>query len=309
MNKPPAQLQLGRRGTDLSALARQRSGDVLQQIPLDHIEPQADFNPRGRVNPNAFEPERLAGLAQSIRADGVLQPLLVRPLPGQSGRYTLIAGERRWRASQLNAAEDIAAGRPVQRPTISALVRELDDQLALELAVVENAQREDLDLVEESLIGLELLKQRTSMSAEQLRSHLVMVRKDPALDQFELDTYLRRLYGTGVSVWSQKRVKVLDLTDEERTAVMERRIPFQVAIELIKATGKHREQLLKRAIEEQLSATDLRRLIQQPVASTSLATQVQVTRKLLPKLEKLQGQAAKRAEELLSELQKLVNSK
>ncbi|KQR25726.1 hypothetical protein ASF71_18755 [Deinococcus sp. Leaf326] len=197
----------------------------------------------------------------------------------------------------------------MQRPTISALVRDLNDQLALELAVVENAQREDLDLVEESLIGLELLKQRTGMSDEQLRAHLVTVRKDPALDQFEVDMYLRRLYGTGVSVWSQKRVKVLDLTDEERAAVMERRIPFQVAIELIKATGSQRQHLLERAIEEKLSAADLRRLIQQPVASSSLASQVQATRKLLPKLEKLQGQAAKRAEELLGELQKLINSK
>lgn len=76
-------------------------------------------------------------LAESIRVRGVLQPVLVRPLPG--GRYELVAGERRWRAARL-----------AERETIPAVVRQHDDAASLEIALVENMAREDLNPVEEA---------------------------------------------------------------------------------------------------------------------------------------------------------------
>src|SRR5436305_5373006 len=103
----------------------------LREVPLDLIT----ANPR---QPRRhFDEATLAGLAESVRRRGVLQPVLVRPVAG--GTYELIAGERRWRAAQL-------AGLDV----IPALVRETDDAQALEVALIENMAREDLNPVEEA---------------------------------------------------------------------------------------------------------------------------------------------------------------
>src|SRR5690606_13104152 len=86
-----------------------------------------------------FPGEELEELAASIREKGVLQPILVRPMPGLPGQFEIVAGERRWRASQK-------AGLQV----MPALVRELDDVQVLEIAVIENVQRADLNPIEEA---------------------------------------------------------------------------------------------------------------------------------------------------------------
>jgi ParB family transcriptional regulator, chromosome partitioning protein len=106
-------------------------GSELRDLPLELIEP----NPR---QPRAeFDEATLVALADSIRERGVLQPVLVRPLPG--GTYELIAGERRWRAAGLAGLD-----------TVPALVRPDDDAGSLELALIENMAREDLNPVEEA---------------------------------------------------------------------------------------------------------------------------------------------------------------
>jgi ParB family transcriptional regulator, chromosome partitioning protein len=103
----------------------------LRELPLDLISP----NPR---QPRAdIDEAALAALADSLRERGVLQPVLVRPVPG--GTYELIAGERRWRAAQLAGFE-----------TVPALIRPHDDAESLELALIENMAREDLSPVEEA---------------------------------------------------------------------------------------------------------------------------------------------------------------
>jgi ParB family transcriptional regulator, chromosome partitioning protein len=103
----------------------------LRDVPVDLVVP----NPRQpRRN---FDEATLAGLAESLRQRGVLQPILVRPLPG--GTYELVAGERRWRAAKLASLD-----------TVPALVRTHDDAQALEIALIENMAREDLNPVEEA---------------------------------------------------------------------------------------------------------------------------------------------------------------
>jgi ParB family chromosome partitioning protein len=87
-----------------------------------------------------FSSDELAQLAASISEKGVLQPILVRPHPRQSGRYEIVAGERRWRASQMAGLS-----------TIPAVVRDLDDATTLEAAIIENVQRVDLNPIEEAL--------------------------------------------------------------------------------------------------------------------------------------------------------------
>ncbi len=103
----------------------------LRQLPLRKVEPNPE-QPR-----HDFNEEELQALADSIAQHGILQPLTVRLLP--SGYYQIIAGERRWRAARLAGLE-----------TVPALVVEADDRKAMELALIENLQRQDLNPVEEA---------------------------------------------------------------------------------------------------------------------------------------------------------------
>lgn len=106
------------------------SGGSLAQIPLDAIEPNPD-QPRATI-----EPEALEALAASIRASGILQPVVVSPA-GPDGRHQLIAGERRWRAARLAGLE-----------RVPAVVRAADARERVELALVENLVREDLSPID-----------------------------------------------------------------------------------------------------------------------------------------------------------------
>jgi ParB family transcriptional regulator, chromosome partitioning protein len=102
-------------------------------IPIAQIEP-------GRYQPRrVFDPDEIEGLADSIRTQGVLQPILVRRLSSEPPRYELVAGERRWRAAQA-----------AQLHEIPAVVKDLSDREALEAALVENIQRQDLSPLEEA---------------------------------------------------------------------------------------------------------------------------------------------------------------
>ena len=103
---------------------------VPMQIDIDLIEP-SPYQPRTR-----FREEALDELARSIQTSGIIQPLVVRPI---GNRYQLIAGERRWRAAQRAGLKDVAA-----------IVRHVPDELALEMTLVENIQREDLNAIEQA---------------------------------------------------------------------------------------------------------------------------------------------------------------
>ena len=121
--------------------------DSLVRLPVSQIRP-GRYQPRTRMDQGA-----LAELAASIRSQGLMQPLLVRPV--DRGQYELIAGERRWRAAQLAGLEEV----PV-------LVREVPDEAALAMSLIENIQREDLNPMEESA-GLQRLIGEFRMTHEQ----------------------------------------------------------------------------------------------------------------------------------------------
>ena len=106
-------------------------GESLQSLPVERVGP-GKYQPRTRMDEAS-----LAELAESIKAQGVMQPILVRPVDG--GRYEIIAGERRWRAAQRAGLKQVPA-----------LVRTVPDQAALALALIENIQREDLNPLEEA---------------------------------------------------------------------------------------------------------------------------------------------------------------
>src|ERR1700759_2125020 len=105
--------------------------EELRPLPTEMIAPNP-HQPRRR-----FDEDTLVALAESIKVRGVLQPVLVRPVPG--GTYELVAGERRWRAARL-----------AELDTLPAIIRHHDDAASLEVALVENMAREDLNPVEEA---------------------------------------------------------------------------------------------------------------------------------------------------------------
>lgn len=115
------------RSNDAAPRAGQRN------LPVAFLKP-GKFQPRKR-----FAEEDLRDLAESVREKGILQPILVRPLKGQANAYEIVAGERRWRAAQIAKLHEV----PV-------VVREMADVEALELAIIENVQRADLNPLEEA---------------------------------------------------------------------------------------------------------------------------------------------------------------
>lgn len=106
---------------------------TVSMIPIQDISP-GQFQPRGR-----FKPEALEELAASIREKGILQPILIRATPQGPRKFEIIAGERRWRAAKM-----------AERTTIPALIKNFTDQETLEVALIENIQRDDLSPIEEA---------------------------------------------------------------------------------------------------------------------------------------------------------------
>ena len=126
-------------GTETAIKATETKKNTERQEPGTGFLRIIDITPNPNQPRREFDEESLAELSESIRRNGVLQPILVRPIPGQPSRYLIVAGERRWRAAR-------AAGLDL----IPAVVSDADDARAAELALVENLQREDLNPVEEA---------------------------------------------------------------------------------------------------------------------------------------------------------------
>jgi len=146
------------RGLDalLSAATEARGDDEatadadrdLRDVPVDLIR-------RGKYQPRRdMDPEALRELADSIRVQGVLQPIVIRTVAG--GRFEIIAGERRWRATQLAGLD-----------SIPALVREVPDEAAIAMALIENIQRENLNPVEEAM-ALQRLQREFELTQQQV---------------------------------------------------------------------------------------------------------------------------------------------
>lgn len=138
-------------GSSVSALqeeAAQVDSRELQHVPLDLIQ-RGKYQPRRDMDATALEE-----LAASIRVHGVMQPIVIRPIGGE--RFEIVAGERRWRASQQAGLD-----------RIPAMVRELPDEAAIAMALIENIQREDLNPIEEA-VALQRLQQEFELTQQQV---------------------------------------------------------------------------------------------------------------------------------------------
>ena len=198
------------------AVSGQEQG--VSELPLDLIE-------RGRFQPRRdFNPESLQELADSIAAQGVVQPVVVRPVDG--GRYELIAGERRWRASQQAGLSHIPA-----------VVREVTDQAAMAIGLIENIQREDLNPLEQA-VGLNRL-----------------------LHEFEL-THQEIAQAVGKSrVTVTNLLRLLDLQEEVKDLLQERRLEMGHARALLGLKGAAQAEAARQVVNQGLSVRETERLV------------------------------------------------
>jgi ParB family chromosome partitioning protein len=148
-------------GDDTPVAARAEGSKAQRTLPVAFLKPN-------RLQPRkTFAQDELNDLANSIREKGVLQPILVRPITGEINAFEIVAGERRWRAAQLAKLHDV----PV-------VVRELSDSESLELAIIENVQRADLNAIEEAAAYHELMdrfaytQERVAQELGKSRSHV-----------------------------------------------------------------------------------------------------------------------------------------
>lgn len=274
-----------------------------EMVPLETV----------RLNPDQprryFGEAELASLAASIGERGVLQPLLVRPLP--DGAFELVAGERRYRAARMAGLGEVPA-----------VVRDLSDEEALELSLLENLQREDLNPVEETDAVLRLLSSRLGKSVEDVvatirslyyeargRSGNNVVAKE---ERETIDALFSALGRLTPSSFYLHRLPLLRLPEELLEAVRGGSLHYTKARELAKVENERaRAALLARVFEEEMGLADLKREVKAAGESGKATDEVgeklkRVKRHLTARrLDGLESKKRKRAEKLLTELEEL----
>jgi len=169
-----------------------------QEIDTDLIQP-SPFQPRTR-----FREEALEELARSIKASGIIQPLVVRPV---AGRYQLIAGERRWRAAQRAGLTKV-----------SAIIRQVSDELALEMTLVENIQREDLNAIEtarafnrlmdEFQLTQEAVAERTGKDRTTVANAVRLLKLEPTIQEWIEEGKLSAGHGRALLAVSDTQLRM-----------------------------------------------------------------------------------------------------
>lgn len=205
-----------------------------QTAPDQPIARKPDILPVERLQPNpnqprrSFSPESLEDLAKSLSQKGVLQPLIVRPL-ADSTQYEIVAGERRWRAAQIARLHEV----PV-------LIREFDDTEVLEVAIIENIQRSDLNSIEEALAFRQLMD-RFGHTQERLAEALSKSR-----------SYIANL------------LRLLSLPEDVQALVKDGKLSAGHARALI--TTPNPSELARQVVENGLSVRETEDLVRKPAA-------------------------------------------
>lgn len=221
MNKP----KLKGLGRGLDALLAANHDDEAEKSALQTLATAAlqpgKYQPRTRMDPGSLEE-----LAASIKAQGVMQPILVRPV--DDDRYEIIAGERRWRAAQIAGLDDVPC-----------LVREIPDEAALAMSLIENIQREDLNPLEEAS-GIQRLIDEFAMTHQQAAD--AVGRSRPAASNL---------------------LRLLNLARPVQELLMAGDIDMGHARALLPLDGANQIQLANLVAARQLSVRDTERLVQQ----------------------------------------------
>jgi ParB family transcriptional regulator, chromosome partitioning protein len=212
------------------------AGDRLANLPLDLLQ-------RGKYQPRVdMRTETLTELADSIKSQGLVQPILVRPIggrqPGESQRYEIIAGERRWRAAQMAGLTEIPA-----------VIRDVPDEAAVSMSLIENIQRENLNPLEEAgaLLRLTLEFGMTHQAAAE-----AVGRSRAAVSNL---------------------LRLMELADEVKELLEQRRIEMGHARALLGLTSRRQQievavLVAKKALSVRDTEALVRRIINPPAAST-----------------------------------------
>lgn len=273
---------------------------LLEQIALPAQQPR-----------RYFSEQAMQSLVVSIQEHGILQPLLVRPLP--TGKYELVAGERRYRAAQQLKLDNV----PV-------VIRELDAQDAAQVAILENLQREDLNPIEETEAILNLLSIRLECSSEEVVSllhHVANLQKqgteitnNVVRSQWETVEHVFTVIGKLTpDSFRSHRLPLLNLPEEVLEVLRQGRIEYTKARIIAQLKDKEqRQQLLDSTLEGNLSVREIKRQLQtavEPVASAS-ATLPSRLRKVYQKVRQSRvwddPKKAKLLERLLNQMEGLL---
>ena len=213
------------RGLDALLAGNETQGREQQRtLPVANLQP-GKYQPRTQMDSTSLEE-----LAASIRAQGLMQPILVRPIGGSLGddRFEIVAGERRWRAAQMAGLTEV--------PT---LIRDIPDESALAMALIENIQRENLNPLEEAQ-GLQRLVDEFSMTHQEAAD--AVGRSRPAASNL---------------------LRLLQLVEPVQELLMRSEIDMGHARALLPLSGVLQVQLAQRVVQKGLSVRDTERLVQQ----------------------------------------------
>jgi ParB family chromosome partitioning protein len=233
---------LGRGLDALLAGSDAKAEDELRNLPVKRLKP-GKYQPRTHMDQDS-----LAELAASIKAQGVMQPILVRAVDSTPGaeRYEIVAGERRWRASQLAGLAEV----PV-------LVRSIPDEQALEMALIENIQRENLNPLEEAQ-GLQRLIDEFGLTHQQAAD--AVGRSRPAASNL---------------------LRLLQLTPAVQELLMSGQLDMGHARALLPLGGAQQVAAAQRIVQKGLSVREAEQLVQQIVNPPKKAADKPVDRDLL----------------------------
>lgn len=203
-----------------------------------------------------FDSEKMAQLVTSVRTHGILEPVLVRPL--QDGNYELIAGERR-----LRAAQEVGL---TQIPIVS---REFSDQEAIQIALIENLQREDLNPIEETEAVLELLAIVLNTSVEEVKSVIYQaanaktrgqeLKENVSLQLEKVESYLTELGRFNLESFRSSRLPLLNLPSKVLDALRKGKLEYTKARTIARVKDEQqRDELLKEAIAQGFSLNEIK---------------------------------------------------
>lgn len=224
-------------GTEDSSSAK----DELKQIPVDLIQ-------RGKYQPRRdMVPEALEELAESIKAQGVMQPIVIRPIAGN--KYEIIAGERRWRATQLAGLDKIPA-----------VIRDVPDEAAIAMALIENIQREDLNPIEEA-IALKRLQDEFELTHQEVAEAVGKSRTAVTnlLRLIALDTEVKKLLEHGDIEMGHARA-VLSLEPLQQREVAQQVVSKGISVRQTEALVRRFQEERKAVKPKDVSSPDLKKL-------------------------------------------------
>ena len=236
--------------------ATQASADGLTHLPVTAIQANR-HQPRQR-----FDPSKIKSLADSIKSEGMMQPVVVRQIQGEVGHYELIAGERRWRAAQQAGPDQVPA-----------LVRAIDDEKAAEWALIENLQREDLNAIEKAE-AFQHLGDQFGLSHTQIAERVGLERSSVSnlLRLLDLSDFVRDLVREDVVSMGQARA-IAGLADAvQQRALAERAVREGLSVRQVEAEARRLQQPASNRAEAKVKSaspvlTDLEKQIGQQLGT------------------------------------------